>query len=106
MEVLVAGAAHFLNNITSQKLLSGLGLAWLAVNGGTDSARWSDLAARLSPGAHIIEPADTRFLNATHRWTDWKAPGVGVVVRTSTEQDVQETVRQGMVLLVPIWRAD
>ncbi|KAI5459238.1 hypothetical protein BGZ63DRAFT_456033 [Mariannaea sp. PMI_226] len=90
MEVLAAGVGWALNNVSPQKVLRRLGLAYLATN---TSIPWEELSSRLSPEASIAFPGEPTFSISTSRWREWHSPDVSVVVRVQTEKDVQETIR-------------
>ncbi|KAK6062808.1 hypothetical protein SCUP515_13000 [Seiridium cupressi] len=56
-------------------------------------ANETELASRLSSGAHVYSPESDGFTLATSRWSVFDAPGVGIVVVPGVEADVSETVK-------------
>lgn len=89
MEVIAAGFAWAFEAPSVQKLLTRVGLVYLAAN---STIPWEDLSNRLSQNASMIFREQSAFAESTSRWREWHAPEVNVVVRTQTEGDVQETV--------------
>lgn len=52
-----------------------------------------ELASLLSKGAEIYLPTSIGFKNATARWNAGTKPGIDIVVKVKTEQDVQNAIR-------------
>ncbi|KAK9413949.1 putative FAD-binding PCMH-type domain-containing protein [Seiridium unicorne] len=88
MEVITAIVAWAISS-TCRNIPAGRWLAPLCPMGANET----ELASRLSLGAHVYSPESDGFTLATSRWSVFDAPGVGIVVVPGVEADVSETVK-------------
>jgi len=51
-----------------------------------------ELGSSLSSAARITFPDGQLYTNVTARWSDYKAPQLGVVVTVASEPDIKQTV--------------
>ena len=81
-------------------LLTVLSLASLIGSGAASSAKSSprvgksfkDLQPLLSSAAEIYRPGSEGYINVTTRWSADTKPGLDVIVKVASEEDVQATV--------------
>lgn len=76
-------------------LLASLISSITASRAGNSAGAWnsiSDLQPLLSSAAEIFYPGSVGYTNATTRWSADTKPGLDVIVKVATEEDVQATV--------------
>lgn len=61
----------------------------------------AELGPLLSSGAQIYLPGSDGFIHGADRWQEWAKPTFGAVIKVSTHEDVEQTVRYANVRSKP-----